>query len=43
MLAQAGLIDGSGLPVTGPEAMRKAADPSSEPSNALIQNQRQAA
>lgn len=43
VLAQVGLIEASGLPVTGPEAMRKAADVSSEPSNRLIQSQRKAA
>lgn len=37
VLAQVGLIDGSRLPVTGPEAARKAADPSSQPSNSLIE------
>ena len=36
VLAQVGLIDPAGLPITGPEAMRKAADPASEPSNTLI-------
>ncbi len=36
VLAQVGLIDAAGLPITGPEAMRKAADVSSEPSNRLI-------
>ena len=36
VLAQAGLINPSGLPVTGAEAARKAADVRSEPSNALI-------
>jgi carboxymethylenebutenolidase len=43
VLAQVGLIDASGLPVTGPEAMRKAADPGSEPSNTLIQQEKRAA
>jgi carboxymethylenebutenolidase len=36
VLAQVGLLDATSLPITGPEAMRKAADPRSEPSNALI-------
>ena len=43
VLAQAGLIEAAGLPITGPEAMRKAADPAKEPSNALIQTERRAA
>ena len=37
VLAQLGLIDAAKLPVTGAEAARKAVDPRSEPSNALIQ------
>jgi carboxymethylenebutenolidase len=43
VLSQVGLIDASGLPVTGPEAMRKAANPNAEPSNVLIQEQKRAA
>ena len=36
VLAQLGLIDPKKLPVTGAESSRKVADPSSEPSNKLI-------
>ena len=36
VLLQAGLLDASALPITGPEAMRKAADVKAEPSNRLI-------
>jgi len=37
VLAQIGLIDAKTLPVCGAEAARKVIDPSSEPSNALIE------
>ena len=37
VLAQIGLLDASGLPITGAEAARKVMDPASEPSNALIE------
>jgi carboxymethylenebutenolidase len=37
VLAQIGLIDASSLPVTGAEATRKVLDPTSEPSNLLIE------
>jgi carboxymethylenebutenolidase len=37
VLAQVGLLDQAGLPVTGAEAARKALDVASEPSNALIE------
>jgi carboxymethylenebutenolidase len=37
VLAQVGLLDANVLPVTGAEASRKALDPASEPSNALIE------
>jgi carboxymethylenebutenolidase len=43
VLAQVGLIDAAGLPITGAEAARKAADPNAEPSNVLIQPGRRAA
>jgi len=36
VLAQVGLLDPAVLPVTGAQAVRKAADPKSEPSNQLI-------
>jgi carboxymethylenebutenolidase len=37
VLAQVGVLDATFLPVTGAEAARKALDPASEPSNALIE------
>jgi carboxymethylenebutenolidase len=40
VLAQAGLIDASGLPVCGAEAARKVIDPASEPANALLERGR---
>jgi carboxymethylenebutenolidase len=43
VLAQVGLIDAAGLPVTGPEAAHKAADPAAEPSNALLPAEKRAA
>jgi carboxymethylenebutenolidase len=43
VLAQVGLIDAAGLPITGPEAVRKAADPKAEPSNVLIHDGKRAA
>ena len=36
VLAQVGLLDANSLPITGAAASRKALDPASEPSNALI-------
>jgi carboxymethylenebutenolidase len=36
VLLQAGLLDAASLPITGPEAMRKAVDVRAEPSNRLI-------
>lgn len=38
VLAQVGLLDATGLPVTGAEAARKVMSPASEPSNALIED-----
>ena len=43
VLAQVGLIDAAGLPITGAEAARKAADPGAEPSNVLIHEGKRAA
>jgi carboxymethylenebutenolidase len=40
VLAQVGLLDATGLPVTGAEAARKAMNPASEPSNGLIERGR---
>lgn len=40
VLAQVGLLDATGLPITGAEAARKAMNPASEPSNALIERGR---
>ena len=41
VLAQVGLLDATGLPVTGAEGARKVLDPASEPSNALIEHRGQ--
>jgi carboxymethylenebutenolidase len=43
VLAQVGLIDAASLPITGPEAVRKAVDPKAEPSNVLIHDGKRAA
>ena len=43
VLAQVGLLDATGLPVTGAEATRKVMHPASEPSNALIERRRRKA
>ena len=39
VLAQVGLIDAEKLPVTGAEAARKVINPSSEPSNLVIERE----
>ncbi len=40
VLKQVGLLDATGLPVTGAEAARKVLDPASEPANGLIERPR---